>query len=95
MKILSKKKYEKLQQCLTNLQMDMNDAHEQMDLYLKQVAYLQDQLNYTNNKLEQLEIIIDDKNKEIKRLKTLMTKNGVSYKKEAKNEPRKEILQEK
>jgi hypothetical protein len=48
------------------------------------VAYLQDELNYANNKLEQFEIIIDDKNKEIKRLKTLMTKNGVSYKKEEK-----------
>lgn len=84
MKILSKKKYEKLQQCLVDLQMDINDAHEQMDLYLKQVAYLQDELNYANNKLEQFEIIIEEKNKEIKRLKTLMTKNGVSYKKEEK-----------
>lgn len=84
MKILSSKKYEKLQQCLTELQMDINDAHEQMDLYLKQVAYLQDQTNYANNKLEQFEIIIDDKNKEIKRLKTLLTKNGINYKKEEK-----------
>jgi capsule polysaccharide export protein KpsE/RkpR len=84
MKILSSKKYEKLQQCLVDLQMDINDAHEQMDLYLKQVAYLQDELNYANNKLEQFGIIIEEKNKEIKRLKTLMTKNGVSYKKEAK-----------
>lgn len=94
MKILSKKNYEKLQQCLTNLQMDMNDANEQMDLYLKQVAYLQDQLNYTNNKLEQLEIIIDDKNKEIKRLKTLLTKNKISYKKENNNGRKKEVLYE-
>ena len=73
-----------MQQCLVDLQMDINDAHEQMDLYLKQVAYLQDQTNYANNKLEQFEIIIEEKNKEIKRLKTLMTKNGISYKKEEK-----------
>lgn len=95
MKILSSKKYEKLQQCLTDLQMDYADAKDQMDLYLKQVAYLQDELNYANNKIEQLGFVIDDKNKEIKRLKTLMTKNGVSYKKEIKNDRRKEILQEK
>lgn len=81
-KIMTKKKYEKLQQCLVDLQMDINDAHEQMDLYLKQVAYLQDELNYANNKTEQLGCVIDEKNKEIKRLKTLMTKNGISYKKE-------------
>ena len=83
-KIMTKKKYEKLQQCLVDLQMDINDAHEQMELYLKQVAYLQDELNYANNKIEQLGIIIDEKNKEIKRLKTVMTKNGISYKKEKK-----------
>lgn len=94
-KIMTKKKYEKLQQCLVDLQMDINDAHEQMELYLKQVAYLQDELNYANNKTEQLACVIDEKNKEIKRLKTLMTKNGVSYKKEVKDGTRKEILQEK
>ena len=84
MKILSKKKYEKLQECLTELQMDINDAREQMDLYNSQVAYLQDNINQANNKIEQLGWVIDDKNKEIKRLKTLMTKNGINYKKEVK-----------
>ena len=79
---MTKKKYEKLQQCLVDLQMDLNDYREQMDLYLKQVAYLQDELNYANNKIEQLGIIIDEKNKENKRIKTVMTKNGISYKKE-------------
>ena len=84
MKILSNKRYEKLKQCLTELQMDMNDAREQMDLYNSQVAYLQDNVNQANNKIEQLGWEIDDKNKEIKRLKTLLTKNGISYKKEVK-----------
>lgn len=86
MKIMSKKTYEKLQQCLTELQMDYSDAKDQMDLYNNQVAYLQDEINLAYNKIEQLGWDIDDKNKEIKRLKTLLTKNGIEYKKGVKDE---------
>lgn len=86
MKIMSKKTYEKLQQCLTELQMDYTDAKDQIDLYNQQVAYLQDQLNFANNKLEQLGWDLNDKNKEIKKLKTLLTKNGIEYKKGVKDE---------
>jgi len=95
MKILSKKKYEKLQDCLAELQMDYADAKEQLNLYNEQVAYLQDKLNCANNRIEQLGCEIDDKNKEIKKFKTLLTKNGISYKKEKNNEPREKVLQKK
>lgn len=85
MKILSKKKYEKLQECLTELQMDYADAKDQMKIYDEQVNYLQNKLNTTLNDLEKVSLDLEDKNKEIKRLKTLLTKNGIIYKKEVKN----------
>lgn len=85
MKILSKKKYNKLQECLTELQMDYADAKDQMKIYDEQVNYLQNKLNTTLNDLEKVSLDLEDKNKEIKRLKTLLTKNGIIYKKEVKN----------
>lgn len=85
MKILSKKKYNKLQECLTELQMDYADAKDQMKIYDEQVNYLQNKINTTLNDLEKVSLDLEDKNKEIKRLKTLLTKNGIIYKKEVKN----------
>lgn len=74
MKILSKKQYEKLQQAMVNLQMDLNDAREDNKTLEAQVKYLQD--TYKD---------YDDKNKEIKRLKQLCTRNKINYKKEDKD----------
>lgn len=81
MKILSKKKYEKLQQAMVNLQMDLNDAKEDNKTLEAQVKYLQDQVKAN----EQLTSELYDKNKEIKRLKTLLTKNKINYKKDDKD----------
>jgi len=85
MKILSKKSYEKLQQCMTNLQMDLNDAHEQLKLYDEQVKYLRNLHSDNTTVVNNLTDLVSEKNKEIRKLKTLLTKNGISYKKEDKN----------
>ena len=85
MKILSKKSYEKLQQCMTNLQMDLNDAYEQIRLYNEQVKYLRNLHSDNTTVVNNLTDLVSEKNKEIRRLKTLLTKNGISYKKEDKN----------
>ena len=81
MKIMSKKQYEKLQQAMVDLQMDLNDAREDNKTLEAQVKYLQDQLKAN----EQLTSELYDKNKEIKKLKTLLTKNKINYKKEDKD----------
>ena len=94
MKILSKKSYEKLQQCLTELQMDFTDTKEQLQIYDEQVVYLNEELRNCKDEVIKLSWELDDKNREIKRLKTLLTKNNIKYKKEDKNETRKKILQE-
>lgn len=85
MKILLKKSYEKLQQCMTNLQMDLNDAHEQLRLYDEQVKYLRNLHSDNTTVVNNLTDLVNEKNKEIRKLKTLLTKNGISYKKEDKS----------
>ena len=96
MKILKNKTYEKLQQCLTELQLDLNDKIDENKLLEEQVKYLQTQLKSSNDIVTKLGYDIDDKNKEIKRLKTLLTKNKIEYKKEDNNaKSRQKNIQEK
>lgn len=86
MKILSKKKYEKLKEDFTQLQLDLNQSKEDNLTYKKQVEYLWDtnrEINTTNIKLE---YDIADLKKEIQRLKTILTKNNIPYKKENKKD---------
>ena len=85
MKILSNKKYEKFQQDMVNLQLDLNDAMEDNKTLEAQVS----SLLKMNKELEEANIDKYNKcyeqSKEIKRLKQLLTRNGINYKKEDKN----------
>ena len=74
MKIISSKKYEEIKQELTNLNLDIQDRDSQIDLYNQQTEYLM-------KELKDYEMV----KKEVKRLKGLLTKNGISYKKVEKN----------
>lgn len=92
MKIMSSKKYEELSQQLVDLGMDNAKLFEDEKTYISQVNYLRDALSKIdenlmrcNNDLAKLECDNDDLKKEIKRLKTLLTKNKIDYKKENKN----------
>lgn len=85
MKILTKKTYEKLQQIITDLKMDISDLHGQIDIYVEQVQYLQNTNREKGFFIEKLDCDIEDYKKEIKRLRQLCTKNGINYKKGDKN----------
>lgn len=49
MKILSKKKWEKMNQLVVNLQLDLNDTREQLKISEEQVEYLQNELRKAND----------------------------------------------
>lgn len=96
MKIISGKNWEKYQQQMVDLQMDLNDCIEQNHLLEGQVQVFRTTNMEQANLIEKFEYDIKDLQNETKRLKTLLTKNKISYKKEEKkNEPRKKVLQEK
>lgn len=78
MRIISNKRYEEISQELTNLNLDIKDLKEQIDIYDEQVTYL-----VKGNK--ELESNNEFLKKETKRLKSLLTKNGINYKKENKD----------
>lgn len=50
MKILSKKKWEKMNQLVVNLQLDLNDTREQLKISEEQVEYLQKELKKEKKK---------------------------------------------
>lgn len=92
MKILTNKKYEELMQTITNLQMEYASAKHDNSTYYEQVEYLRKANIDLDKKLEQLmadciknDSDIKDYKKEIKFLKSLLTKNGIVYKKGEKN----------
>lgn len=89
MKILSKKKWEEYQQMMCDLQMDLGDALEDNKSYYRQVEYLRQTLTDVNNQNEKLACDIDENLKEIKRLKCLLTKNKIDYKKKGDKNGRK------
>lgn len=96
MKIISRKKYEKINQQMVDLQMDLNQALDDEKKYLKQVNYLQNEIekekkvsNDFSKVIEEDFVIIEGQKDTIKKLKTLLTKNKIDYKslldKESKN----------
>lgn len=82
MKIISNKKYEKLQQTLVDLQLDLNEAYEDNKTYNMQVEHLLEEKRILLADNQKMECDILDYKKEIKKLKTLLTKNKIEYKKE-------------
>ena len=81
MKILSKKNWEKYQQMMCDLQMELGEAAENNKTYHEQVEYLRKTLGDVTAQIEKYAYDIDDYLKEIKRLKCLLTKNKIDYKK--------------
>lgn len=81
MKILSKKKWEEYQQMMCDLQMDLSEALDDNKVYYQQVEYLRNSLTKATNENEKYAYDIEDYLKEIKRLKCLLTKNKIDYKK--------------
>lgn len=89
MKILTNKKWEQYQQMICDLQMDMGELIENNKIYYEQVEYLRRTLADANNDIEKLGCDIDTYLKEIKRLKCLLTKNKIDYKKKGEKNARK------
>lgn len=86
-KIISGKKYEKMEQMLVDLQMDLNKALDDEQTYLKQINYLQKELenektasNAFSKVIEEYFVKIENQKDTIKKLKTLLTKNKIDYK---------------
>ena len=86
-KIISGKKYEKMEQMLVDLQLDLNKALDDEQTYLKQINYLQKELenektasNAFSKVIEEYFVKIESQKETIKKLKTLLTKNKIDYK---------------
>lgn len=82
MKILSSKKYEDVVQKLTDLALDLEQEKSDNSLLHEQVMYLTDQLSDERFTTAKLESDLLDAKKEVKKLKTLLTRNKITYKKE-------------
>jgi len=87
MKIISNKKYVEMEQKLVDLQLDLNDKLEEEAKYLKQVNYLQNEIekekkvsNDLSKVIEEDFVKIESQKLLIKNLKSLLTKNGIDYK---------------
>ena len=87
MKIISNKKWEKMEQMLVDLQLDLNKALDDEQTYLKQINYLQKELenektasNAFSKVIEEYFVKIESQKDIIKKLKTLLTKNKIDYK---------------
>ena len=87
MKIISKKKFEKMEQMLVDLQLDLNDAREDEQKYLKQIDYLQNSINAARKDIEEYANVLtfttsklEEEKAITKKLKTLLTKNKIDYK---------------
>lgn len=86
-KIISGKRYEKMEQMLVDLQLDLNKSLDDEQTYLKQINYLQKELenektasNAFSKVIEEYFVKIESQKDTIKKLKTLLTKNKIDYK---------------
>ena len=82
MKILSNKKYELLMQKLTDLKLDLQECEDDNRTYQIQVDYLSKKNHELGNNGDKLGSDLNDLKNEVRRLKTLLTKNNINYKKE-------------
>lgn len=87
MKIISNKKWEEMEQKLVDLQLDLSKALDDEQTYLKQINYLQKELenektasNAFSNVIEEYFVKIESQKDTIRKLKTLLTKNKIDYK---------------
>lgn len=96
MKIISNKKWEEINQEIVNLKLDLNEAKDDENKYLKQINYLQKELENEKTAsdafskvIEEYFVKIESQKDTIRKLKTLLTKNKIDYKslldKESKN----------
>ena len=86
MKIIKKREWEKINQTMVDLQMDLNDQMEQNKILEEQVKYLQNrvELEIENNKkiskkLDEYEVKIKSKTNDLRKLKTYLTQNNIDY----------------
>ena len=82
MKIFSNKKYEELVQKLTDLGLEIEYQKSQNEILDRQVKVLLEAIDEEKFTTAKLESDLIDAKKETKRLKTLLTKNKIEYKKE-------------
>lgn len=82
MKILSKKRYEDFQQAIFDLRADLVSAKNDEKNYLEQIELFNKALNESNINNKSLKDEIEKLKNENKRLKILLSKNKIEYKKE-------------
>lgn len=87
MKIISRKKMEEMEQKIVDLQLDLNQSLDDEQKYLKQIKYLQKELenektasNAFSKVIEEYFVKIENQKDTIRKLKTLLTKNKIDYK---------------
>lgn len=88
MKILSNKKFnelieelEELKKLCVETKLDLQVAKEDNNTYYEQVEYLRTELRNEINKNNENILKIQSLNRETKKLKTLLSKNNIEYKK--------------
>lgn len=87
MKIISGKRWEEINQKLVDLELDLRKAKDDEQKYLKQINYLQNEIekgNQVSNDFSKVIgedfVKIETQKLLIKNLKSLLTKNGIDYK---------------
>ena len=97
MKILTNRRYNEMEQEFVELQLDLQHAKDDNEIYQIQVETLNNKIKNGESKLKariaeleasliELQNDISSKNNEIKKLKNLLIRNKVSYKKTTKAE---------
>ena len=86
MKIIKKREWEKINQTMVDLQMDLNDQMEQNKILEEQVKYLQNKVKVEiennrkiSSKLDEYEVKIKSKTNDLRKLKTYLTQNNIDY----------------
>ena len=92
-KIVNKEKYQKLVDELIDLKLDLSKASNDEKNYLDQIKVINSEYEKLKVENKELNSKIASKNKEIRKLKYLLTKNNVEYNindKKTKNNKKKE-----
>ena len=78
-KIVNKEKYQKLVDELIDLKLDLSKANNDEKNYLEQIKVINSEYEKLKVENKELNSKIASKNKEIRKLKYLLTKNNVEY----------------
>lgn len=79
-KIVNKKKYQNLIDELIDVKLDLMQAKNDEKTYIEQINLINSSYEELNTKMKKTNAILESKNKEIRKLRYLLTKNNIEYK---------------